>query len=55
MQNARLDESQAGIKTAGRNISNLRYVGDITLMAEREKKLYKESLYMGEKGEKMLA
>ena len=53
--NVGLDESQAGIKTSGRNISNLRYVGDITLMAEREKKLYKESLYMGEKGEKMLA
>ena len=53
--NIGLDESQAGIKTAGRNISNLRYVADITLMAEREKKLYKESLYMGEKGEKMLA
>ena len=34
MQNARLDESQAGIKTAGRNINNLRYADDITLMAE---------------------
>ena len=34
MQNARLDEVQAGIKIAGRNISNLRYVDDTTLMAE---------------------
>ena len=36
MQNARLDEAQAGIKTAGRNINNLRYADDIILMAERE-------------------
>ena len=36
MQNARLDEAQAGIKIAGRNINNLRYVGDTTLMAENE-------------------
>ena len=35
MRNARLDEAQAGIKTAGRNISNLRYADDTTLMAER--------------------
>ena len=34
MQNARLDESQAGIKIAGRNINNLRYADDTTLMAE---------------------
>ena len=34
MWNARLDESQAGIKIVGRNINNLRYVGDTTLMAE---------------------
>ena len=34
MQNARLDEAQAGIKIAGRNINNLRYAEDITLMAE---------------------
>ena len=33
MQNARLDETQAGIKIAGRNIDNLRYADDITLMA----------------------
>ena len=36
MQNARLDEAQPGIKTARRNISNLRYADDTTLMAERE-------------------
>ena len=37
MQNARLDEVQAGIKIAGRNINNLRYADDNTLMAESEK------------------
>ena len=37
--NARLDESQAGIKIAVRNINNLRYADDTTLMAEREEKL----------------
>ena len=36
IQNARLDEAQAGIKIAGRNISNLRYANDTTLMAESE-------------------
>ena len=35
MQNARLDEAQAGIKIAGRNINNLRYTGDTTLMAKK--------------------
>ena len=39
MQNAGLDELQAGIKIAGRNISNLRYADDTTLMAESEEKL----------------
>ena len=39
MQNAGLDESQAGIKISGRNISNLRYVDDTTLMAESEEEL----------------
>ena len=39
MSNAGLDELQAGIKTGGRNINNLRYVDDITLMAESEKSL----------------
>ena len=36
MRNADLDEAQAGIKIAGRNINNLRYAGDTTLMAESE-------------------
>jgi len=39
MQNARLDETQAGIRTAGRNINNLRYTDDTTLMAENEEEL----------------
>ena len=39
MRNARLDESQAVIKTAGRNINNLRYVDDTTLMAESKEEL----------------
>ena len=39
MQNAWQEEAQAGIKTAGRNINNLRYTEDITLMAESEEKL----------------
>ena len=39
MANARLDEAQAEIKTAGRNINNLRYADDTTLMAESEEKL----------------
>ena len=39
MRNARLVESQAGIKIAGRNINNLRYADDTTLMAESEEEL----------------
>ena len=39
MRNARLDEAQAGIKIAGRNINNPRYADDTTLMAEREEEL----------------
>ena len=39
MRNARLGEAQPGIKIAGRNINNLRYVDDTTLMAESEEKL----------------
>ena len=39
MQNTRLDKAQAGVKIAGRNINNLRYVDDTTLMAEREEEL----------------
>ena len=41
MQNAGLDESQAGIEIAGRNINNLRYADNTTLMAESEKELKK--------------
>ena len=44
MRNAGLEEAQAGIKIVGRNISNLRYADDITLMAESEEEL--ESLLM---------
>ena len=44
MRNARLYEAQAGIKIAGRNINNLRYADDITLMAESEEEL--ETLLM---------
>ena len=39
MQNAGLDDSQAGIKIAGTNINNLRYADDVTLIAESEEKL----------------
>ena len=39
MRNAGLEEAQAGIKTAGRNVSNLRYADDTTLMAESEEEL----------------
>ena len=39
MQNFRLDEAQAGIKTAGKNINNLRYADDTTLMAESKEEL----------------
>ena len=39
MRNPGLDEAQAGIKTAGRNINNLRYTDDITLVAESEEEL----------------
>ena len=44
MRNARLDEAQAGLKIAERNINNLRYADDTTLMAESDKKL--QSLLM---------
>ena len=49
MRNARLDEAQAGIKIAGRNIDNLRYADDTTLMAESEEEL--KSLLMKVKEE----
>ena len=43
MRNAGLDEAQAGIKTAGRNIKNLRYADDTTLMAESKEELIRDS------------
>ena len=52
MWNAGLDESQAGIKIAGRNINNLRYVDYITLMAESEKELKSLLMKMKEESEK---
>ena len=53
MQNSRLDEAQAGIKIAGRNINNLRYTDDITLMAEREEKLQSLLMKVKEESEKV--
>ena len=52
MKNARLDEAQAGIKTASRNINNLRYADDTTLMAESEEELKSLLMKMKEKSEK---
>ena len=51
MRNVGLDEAQAGIKIAGRNISNLRYADDTTLMAEREEELKSLLMKMKEKNE----
>ena len=53
IRNARLDELQAGIKTAGRNISDLRYPDDTTLMAESEEELKRLLLKVKEEGEKV--
>ena len=50
MQNTRLDESQAGIKIAGRNINKLRYAGDTILMAENKEEI--KSLLMKVKGKR---
>ena len=52
MQNARLDELQAGIKTVGRNINNLRYVDDTTLMAESKEELNSLLMKVKEENEK---
>ena len=52
MQNAGLDESQAGSKIAGRNINNLRYADDTTLVAEREKELKSRLMKVKEESEK---
>ena len=52
MQNARLDEAQAGIKIAGRNISNVRYVDDTTLMVESKEELKSLLMKVKEESEK---
>ena len=52
MQNARLDEAQAGVRIAGRNINNLRYADDITFMAESEEELKSLLLKVKEESEK---
>ena len=53
MRNARLDEAEAGIKIAGRNINNLRYADDTTLMAESEEELKSLLMNMKEESEKV--
>ena len=53
MQNIGLDEAQAGIKTAGRNISNLIYADDTTLMAENEEELMSLLMNVKEESEKV--
>ena len=53
IQNAGLDEAQAGIKIAGRNINNLRYADDTTLMAESEEELKSLLMKMKEESEKV--
>ena len=53
MQNARLDEAQAGIKIAGRNINNLRYTDDTTLTAESEEELRSLLMKVKEESEKV--
>ena len=53
MWNARLDEAQAGIKIAGRNINNLRYADDTTLMAESEEELKSLLMNVREESEKV--
>ena len=52
MGNARLDEAQAGIKISGRNINNLRYADDTTLMAESEEELKNLLMKVKEENEK---
>ena len=52
MQNARLDEAQAGIKIARGNINNLRYADDTTLMAESEEELKRVLMKVKEESEK---
>ena len=52
MRNTGLDEARAGIRIAGRNIDNLRYAGDTTLMAESEKELKSLLIKVKEESEK---
>ena len=53
MRNARLDTAQAGIKIAGRNVNNLRFADDTTLMAENEEELKSLSMKVKEESEKV--
>ena len=53
MRNSGMDEAQAGIRIAGRNINNLRYADDTTLMAESEEKLKSLLIKVKEKSEKV--
>ena len=53
MRNARMDEAQAGIKIAGRNINHLRYADDTTLMAESEEELKSLLMKLKEESEKV--
>ena len=53
MRNARLDEAQAGIKIAGRNINNLRYADDTTLMAKSEEEIKNLLMKVKEESEKV--
>ena len=53
MRNVGLEEAQAGIKIAGRNINNLRYADDTTLMAEREEELKSLSMKVKERVKKL--
>ena len=53
MRNAGLEETQAGIKTAGKNVNNLRYADDTTLMAESKKELKSLLMKVKEKSEKV--
>ena len=53
MQNARLDEAQAGIQIAGRNINNLRYADDTTLMAESKEELKRLLMKVKKESEKV--
>ena len=53
MRNTGLDEAQAGIKTVGRNINNLRYADDTTLMAESEEELKSLLMKVKEESEKL--